>query len=75
MSLDVTLISMAPIPTLTFGLDTAGGFRVALEMRMIITPPSIRWWIFVQFFFIDYISPDICWECVYLIGILMFSQV
>ena len=44
IGVEATLATTALVPILTFGLNTGGGFRVALEMRMVIIPFSIRFY-------------------------------
>jgi hypothetical protein len=45
------LAATALVPLLTFGLDTAGGFRAALEMRLVVMPFSMKIYVFAQSFF------------------------
>lgn len=38
---------------LTFGLDSGGGFRASLEMRLVLRPFGLSLEAFVSFFFIN----------------------
>ena len=46
LGVEAQLMASALVPIMTFGLSTGGGFRVALEMRMVSIPFGIR--IFAQ---------------------------
>jgi hypothetical protein len=44
VGVEATLATTALVPILTLGLNTGGGFRVALEMRMVLIPFQIRFY-------------------------------
>ena len=41
LTIAVNLLTTALVPTLTMGLDTGGGFRAALQARLLMKPYSV----------------------------------
>lgn len=57
---EAVLAATALVPLLTFGLDTAGGMRAALEMRLVVVPFSIEIMVFAQSFFFKLTGGGTC---------------
>ena len=52
--LEADIFTTALVGTLTFGLDTAGGFRVAFEMRLVTRPFGFRIFVSLSTFFVQF---------------------
>jgi hypothetical protein len=60
LTIAANLLTTALIPTLSFGLDTGGGFRAALQMTLAMRPFSIEVSAGVRFFAFDFIKRKVC---------------
>jgi hypothetical protein len=60
LSIIANILTTALLPTLSFGLDTGGGLRAGLQMRLLFRAFSIVTYASVQFFLFDFIDGDLC---------------
>jgi hypothetical protein len=60
VGVEANLLTTALVPLMMVGLDTAGGFRAAFELRLVISPIGMRMFAFVQTFLINIFPPGLC---------------